>query len=537
MKKYSWIVALFLALSLSALFISCGVDPIVSEPPEGVTYREVLLDNGMNIWAGGREQQQGWATGDGFKFKGVGDKPETAKDLGYKAEDFKAAEFLVFELQEGAPKGGVEIIWGAAEGNDKGISGWNSTKLTTDNGEVNSGVGVTVSENEEGAKIWKIALKTALSNYGQYKNADEVKILLQYYTDKGIPSLYVANSGKLLIPNTPPEPFVAITNITLANNTFNWANTLKLQATITPANATNQVVRWAIKSFLADVKNASDKWVPGDPDDLIYVHGDPTAPDVEEEDKDGNDIADTSYNASAEILRGYVSFVSSKGTEIEEVTDVWPFSSQKKEGVSKVSADTIKGKAFTPGTITVVAFVEGGGEDGEDYTQEFKITVTDVTPLVYKINGDEVYSVAYGAVDNNAGKGSKLELTSDSNGITVDLKDEYGNAYYFIEVDFGTETLGDYKGVKFNYEGVDGDFNYKTIRIMATKDKDSIKGYNPGGVIAIQDSGDAATATEVEGKFGVGEIDLGYPDPLLKVIIPAGLLQFRIAEMLQQLQK
>jgi len=420
MKKYSWIVALLLALAFS--FISCGVAPVEIESPI-VTYTEVALDNGMNVWAGGKDQQQGWATGAGFKFLGVGDKLESAKDAGYKADDFKAAQFLQFELQPGAPKGGVQIIWGAAEGNDKNISGWNSNKLTTDSGDILDGVGVKVEKGEgDKGDIWKVELKKALANFGQLKNADEVKILLQYYTDKGIPSLYVENSAKLLIPNIE-VPFKEITKLTLKTNEFPYTSSLKLEAVFEPEDATEQLVIWSIVGWTpkggATELNPTRKVTgnPEKPNDPVLGGSDGKTP-----------IPNSSYNASKYRLLTKVDFRPQRITLIDPIkaTDysVYPpidvtyynglytdstwfqyyldavvdnnstpgdfsddivrkadlLASLLQFGQIGKSKDTIYApdEEDSLGTVTIQALVPGGGKDGADYKQEFTVTVKEI---------------------------------------------------------------------------------------------------------------------------------------------------------------
>jgi len=493
MKKFSLIVALLIALTV--MFISCGTDPTEIEPPKGVTYSEVKLDNGMNIWAGGKDQQQGWATGANFKFKGVGDKIEFAKDAGYKAEDFKAAEFLQFELQPGAPKGGVQIIWGAAEDNDKNISGWNSNRLTTDNGEITAGVGITVTKGEDGkGDTWKIELKKALANFGQYKNADEVKILLQYYTDKGIPSLYVANSAVLLIPDVEVK-FQEVTGITLKTSKFYWTGELKLEGTVAPDDATEQLIIWSIKD-----------WTPvnGTSKDKIYVRGDPSKPTQNEKDPaDPTGVAtlpNTSYNYTKAALLAKVDFksITKYLTDDEWYTDysvVPPIeiknaSKQEDPYTGWKSNDTIIAKALdaSMGTVTIQALVIGGGKDGADYTQNISVIIEDAKPLPYKIGTTASSTKVYDAI------GGKITALDD--GFSAKLTGSYNGGFPYFQVDFGTKTFADVKGIKFTYAGIgdvngtSNDWNSKIIRVYANKTKPT-GGYDADYVVGITaNSGD-----------------------------------------------
>jgi len=521
MKKYTWmIVALLLALTFT--FISCGVDPYM--PPDNDPLEAYPLGD-FNAFGGQFANQKGWATGEAFNFLGAtptkeGDSAQVAKNLNYDIEKFHQAKYLDLALKEGLekPNGGVELIWGDDEVNGKGLGGWNNVMICEDNGTPKTGVEIIDGE-KEGSKVLRIKLSAAMANYQKYLATDEVRVIIGYYQKGGIAELF---DKATLQVSKKVAPFVPITDIKLKTNTFGWNNTLKLEAEFTPANATNQIVRWAIKSF-------QEPTVGGVAGKIYKVTGDPKAPDIEDEDENGEDITGSSYNDSRETLLGFVQFATSKGTVPVEVTDVWPFSSQKEPGEEKTLADTIKVPANTVGTITVVAFVENG--DGEkdkdgnwvlkDYTKEFAITVTDVKGLVYKADGTSKLTATYGAVDNSGNGPSTLTVNSDSLGFVFDMKGNYGNSYYYIEIDFDTEKLGDYKGVKFDYKGVgtvdsdNNDYNNKSLRVIATKDKDSIKGYNPGGVIGVtDDSGDVSiTSKSLTCPFGVGEINLGYPDP------------------------
>jgi len=476
MKKYSWIVALLLALSLSALFISCGVDPIVSEPPEGVTYTEVLLNNGMNVWAGGKDQQQGWATGDGFKFLGVGDKLETAKDLGYKAEDFKAAEFLEFELVAEAPKGGVQIIWGASEGNDKNISCWNSKKLTTDNGVIEAAAGVTerkeTTDDGKEKKIWKIELKKALTDYGKYKNADEVKIILQYYTGKGVSDLYVANSGKLLIPNVE-VPFKEIKSITLDKDNFLWSGELELKAKFDPEDATQQVVIWSIVDWTSSATGAKP----------ITVTGDPKTPDKSPgKDAFGADIP--SYNDSKSTLTAKVDFKPTKYTISDKIIEtdysvVPPIDVLIQDAVTQtwksnntiIAPDEIDSK----GTVTIQALVLGGGKDGADYTTTLKVTIKDPDGLNITVNGTVQEVFYYNAI------GGDITVAADKSGYTYtsEGKQNYGGNYAAFRVDLGSDSLSDYSKVTFKFNGISGDTGFKKLQ-LAARNGNKISPYTGG---------------------------------------------------------
>jgi len=460
MKKFSWIVALLLALSLSALFISCGVDPIITESKK-VTYTEVKL-GAMNIWAGDKEKQQGWATGEGFKFKGVGDKPEVAKDLKYSADDFHAAAFLEFELVEGAPKYGTEIIWGAPEGNEQGISGWNSTAISDGTGKPDSTKGFTIEEDGD-KRIAKIELKKALANYGVYKNAEQVKIILQHWGGKGIEDMVVPGTAKLLIPDTPEE-FVPITGIELVKNTFYWTGDLKLEAKFTPEEPSKQLVIWAIKSYQDPPVSAT---VPG----TIYsITGNPDKPDEPEKDKNGDPIADSSYNDSKGTLLSKVNFVDVEEEEVEFIENVWP--NQKivttvvTANGSKDTISLVGGNSDSVGAvITVVAIVREGGIDGADKIQDLKITVIDPPAFTVKVGSTNVDVNTY----NWGGDGAALTVAADKSGFTYTADNQnYQANFVSFRVDLGAgEKLSNFKKVTFTFEGTKGDVTNKPLQLWA----------------------------------------------------------------------
>jgi len=468
MKKYSWIVALFLALSLSAMFISCGVDPIVSEPPagDGVTYTEVAL-GAFNIWAGDKEKQQGWATGADFKFKGVGDKLETAKDAGYKAEDFQAAQFLEFELVEGAPKFGTEIIWGAAEGNASGVTAWASNAISDGTGKPDSAKGFTIEEGEDGKRIAKIELKKALSNYGVFKGTtEEVKIILQHWGGKGIADMVVPGTAKLLIPDTPVE-FKEITSIALVKNSFFWSDEagLKLEAKFTPEDATKQIVTWAIKSYLPKDGKAAD---------LIAITGDPNKPDepVYNVDADGKPTTpkpDSSYNDSKAKLLEKINFIDTTKEEVTIIDNVWP---EQMIVTTTTSPNASKDTIYVPdansdsvGTVTIVAIVREGKKDGADYTQELTVSITEPPPFTIKVGTAAQEVNAY----NWGGQGATLTVLDDKSGFayTAEIQNYQANFVSF-KVDLGTsKKLSDFDKVTLTIEGTRGDVKNKPLQLWA----------------------------------------------------------------------
>jgi len=190
-KKNSWIVALLLALTLTALFTGC-IDAVSEEG--GADYTEVELGD-FNIW-GGQTYQRGWAVA-GMKFKGVADKAEVAADKGYKNEDFAKATKLVIEMEDAThPNGNLDIIWGAADADGNSVGkDWEQT----------GGIKSTKAGN-----ILTVDL-TAMKGYADFKTGkyEMRKLVLQAGAEKaGLPFVKKAT---LLIPNKeepiPPDEY------------------------------------------------------------------------------------------------------------------------------------------------------------------------------------------------------------------------------------------------------------------------------------------------------------------------------------------
>jgi len=188
-KKNSWIVALLLALTLTALFTGC-IEAI--EEDESITYTEVELGD-YNVW-GGQTYQRGWAVG-GMKFLGVGDKPEVTKDLGYKNEDFQKATRLVIEMEDDThPNGNLDLVWGAADENGNSVGyDWKQT------GNIKS---------KKDGNILTIDL-TAMTEYATYRGGNFAMRKLVFNAGAEKEGLPFVKKAWLLIPDKedplPPD--------------------------------------------------------------------------------------------------------------------------------------------------------------------------------------------------------------------------------------------------------------------------------------------------------------------------------------------
>jgi hypothetical protein len=463
MKKYSWIVALMIALTV--IFIGCGADPILPSDDDEVLTDVELGD--FNAWGGQKANQSGWAPDD-FKFKGGTDNsttdiPQTAKSMGYKEEDFLKAKYLVLTLKKDWPANAITICWGAEDGNALGLSGWNETKLSSDAGDPNPGSGLVMSDDKMTATI---ELSKALSNYKGYLAAEgRVRLLVNYYA--GV-SKFI-DSAKLQI-SSKSAPFVPITDLALEKDNFPWTGELKLAAKFTPEDASKQVVTWSIKSWKATSSSTP-----------LVITGKPTGTDAEK----------TSYNTSKAALLAKVDFkkVSKEVTDAIFYTDtsVDPPDEIKVQDAGTVevkSSDTIiamgADKSQSVGIVTLVATVKGGGADGKDYTKEVTVNIK------------EVYIKSFIVSDTSAGKSTTSSITTFAPGnVTVSggtVTSSFGGyilmaaagsgweqpgpgpsnyAYFQITLPSGKK-LSDYASIGFSVVAVaDGD-RYKDIGIFAS---------------------------------------------------------------------
>jgi len=183
-KKNSWIVALILALAVTALFTGC-IDAL--EPSTEVTYTEVELGE-MNSW-GGQPYQRGWSVA-GLVFD-AGGVDLVAADKGYKNEDFAKATKLVIEVTDGHPNGNLGVMWsGELEDGTPYPSGWEGKD--------------PIASTKEG-NVVTIDL-TDLKNYDKYVESKIARrrLIIQTGGDAN-PATWVTKA-KLLIPDIPLPP-------------------------------------------------------------------------------------------------------------------------------------------------------------------------------------------------------------------------------------------------------------------------------------------------------------------------------------------
>jgi hypothetical protein len=173
LKKISWIVALFAALTI--VFMGCtnlGVDP--DAEPEDVE-RIDLGAPGFNTVAGQPNMQKGWAT-DGYTDV---DNPEAAAE-GYKLADFKKAKYLVIETANNA-RGGMQFVWQSPNFPD---DNWTKQKFDALASSSAANPGVTKESNKLGGQTIKIDLKKVMgSTYSNFLDATgNVRFIIAYYS-------------------------------------------------------------------------------------------------------------------------------------------------------------------------------------------------------------------------------------------------------------------------------------------------------------------------------------------------------------------
>jgi len=487
LKKSSWIVALLLALTVTALFTGC-IDAL--EPEEEMTYTEVALPD-FNAW-GGQGYQRGWAVA-GFKFLGVGDKAEVAADNGYKNDDFGNATKLKIEMADDThPSGNLDIIYGIEYADGTG-EGWVQTG------------GIPFKKD---GKVIVVDL-TKMKGYAKYKDKTVAKrkLILQAGGESaGLTKLVV--KAWLMIPDK--VPFVPVTGMSLAKNSFFWTGALNLEGVFTPEDATNQLVKWSIKGWRSA-------------DGLTTITLPDSATDPSYASTKALLLAKVDFKPKTLILRPAVAEVKQGAVDIWDYTVLPPVKitvpTDDQVLVEAVPAFTYpwhedsiiiaKDGINSMGTVTVVATVTNGKKDpvgtvaGEDFTAVLTVSILDVLPFDIKVNG---VTQTVGATDYlgvaNSGASSAMSGLADRSGYSVNtIGNGYGNAYHYFKVDFGSENIGDYTGIRFKYKAVAGDANYKTVRVKAALAPPP-SGYNPGLDISRLKTGDAASGVNLTAVLG-----------------------------------
>jgi len=483
LKKNSWIVALLLALSLTAFLFTGCVNPLKVEE-DNETYEEYPLDKGYNAWAG-QVYQKGWAIG-GIKFQGKGDAIVIAKDVGYDIEMFQKATKLKIEMPDASyPRSGVDIIWGgedASGDSTKGGGMWNQQPIAGGSGDID-----TTFAKKDG-NILIIDLTKALKNYSAYTKATKLKIVMQVNAPSYGDVEGLVQKAFLMIPNTPP-PTVSISSVSYPSTTILYTTTgFPLEATIRPDNATNQSISWAITKWEKGVGNT-----------------DGSAPAK----IDLSDLGSDTFAVVKSKLFERVNWLQE-----EYVSDDSVFPAEK-------SLRNVPGMLTTPagagsiGKVSVRVLIKDGYYDKKtgkysDYTNTLALNIINPPDFYYKISPSDVTSKTknYGAVDNfGIAKGGKMEVVDDDGAaVTTNGKaykstfgpgGSYANSSHYFEVYLGVgKKLENFSSVRLKLKSDDFTLHGKSVRMKAMETPPPNKGYAPGAYVSTTsfDSSDSPDA-------------------------------------------
>jgi hypothetical protein len=490
LKKNSWIVALLLALSITAFFIVIGCVPALVVEEDNEVYEEYPLDKGYNAWAG-QVYQKGWAIG-GIKFQGKGDAIVIAKDVGYDIEMFQKATKLKIEMPDASyPRSGVDIIWGGEDENgDSGKAGgmWNQQPIAGGSGDIDT----TFAKKDGNVLI--IDLQKALKNYSAYTKAAKLKIVMQVNAPSYGDVEGLVQKAFLMIPATPP-PTVSISSVAYPSTTIFYTTTgFPLEVSIRPDNATNTKVDWAIA-----------KWVPGKKADGTVADSAAVTLDLSTP-LTNTAVADTSsefyglsnFAYTKKLLLGRVNWLQE-----EYVTDenVYPAEKSLRNVIGILTAP-LGEKSI--GEVSVRVVIKDGYYDKKtgkfsDYTTTKVFNIIEPPKFFYKLSSTDTitYTRNYGAVDNfGIAKGGKMEVvdaqgkpvTNDQGTAyksTFGSGGSYANSSHYFEVKLGSgKKLENYSGVKLKLKSDDFTLHGKSVRMKAMETPPPNKGYAPGAYVS-----------------------------------------------------
>jgi len=126
--------------------------------------------------------------------------------------------------------------------------------------------------------------------------------------------------------------------------------------------------------------------------------------------------------------------------------------------------------ATTAGTISLTATIVDGLLDDGDYTEDFDDVITIVelgTESLASVAITGVDGVTDTTVNVPAGGGGLVAVTG---GFTVNITQGYGNSAAYFKVDLGDKNLGDFSKVTITWKGNFGDINYKSVLLLAAED-------------------------------------------------------------------
>jgi hypothetical protein len=372
MKKYSWIVALLLALLFTNLFISCGENfdatKLDAEPWE-IDAKDIKLEEiGSNPGAKADGNTFTNKAGGGASSTGFAWKPPAGKnEAGFVWTDFEKVRVTIKIVELKQPAAGVSYNAKTDRSMGTDVNRFGETKQYANATVVVGGKG-----------------DEAYADYPVAKFKDSGEIAFQYNCWEGNSDI-VAGGGRTE-PNHKIEvsftfftkmkgevPFEPVTKIELVTTTGNDYVDFKLEAKITPEKATNQEVIWAI--FPKDATEGSGTSMITSKTDMTIV--------------DFKQIPTTDIN--------YVDVEDTWEWPWVNTTDKVPVTNEGRNGryLNIILAEEGLGATDPDGTVEIVAVIKDGKGPGEDFIQRGLIVKIKPNPVAV-IEFNEAVSVSGG---------------------------------------------------------------------------------------------------------------------------------------------
>jgi len=260
-----------------------------------------------------------------------------------------------------------------------------------------------------------------------------------------------------------------------------------LEAEISPDNATNQAISWAIT-----------KWEPGTAaqgnTDASAVTLDLSKPLTDPEtDPDKKD--DFAY--TKKLLLKRVNWLQEEYVVDESVYPA------EKDLRNVLGILTAPGKADSIGKATVRVVIKDGYYEPKtgtfsNYTQSLVINIINPPEFYYKLSSADTTTNTrnYGAVDNfGIAKGGKMEVVNSALAVVTDKGSaykstfgpggSYANSSHYFEVKLGTgNKLENFSAVKLKFWSSDFTLHGKSFRMKAMETPPPNKGYAPGAYVS-----------------------------------------------------
>jgi len=387
MKKYSWIVALLLALSVSALFISCGAafDATKLDPkPWVIDAKDIkLTKTGGNPGTdvdGNKfiNKAGGGATSVGFYWT----VPTGPNEDGFVWTDFEKVRVTIKILELKQPAGGVSYNAKSAENITTDVNRFGETKLYAN-------AVIALAEDGEGFADYPVSGFSASGQIAFQYNVWEEKAEILGVGGREVPN-HTIEVGFTFFTNMGEPPFVPVTGIefTTAKEWLAFQD-IALTAKVTPETATNTDVVWSI--FPKITFDADGKPLTGvvDPNKDTKLKAGRSAPFKFPDDYDN--ISDDFWSKTT-VANDRVDWTPFKSTQVTDYVDdyKWPWVEKKsdvtdKQGRRGKLPNVLNAKAtifeFDDNLkeinqiVHVVAVVKNGKAIGEDFVADFVVEI------------------------------------------------------------------------------------------------------------------------------------------------------------------